>query len=694
MSTTYNAETQTIDIIGKDMDSMETDNIQEHILNGADAEDTVQKSYGSNGPTRFGSGRLHGATVSFHDITYNVVTKIDGKKTNKDILHNVSGVFSPGVNAILGPTGSGKTSLLDILAGRKDPRGLSGQVLIDGQRQPLNFKCMSGYVVQDDVVMGTLTVRENLEFSASLRLPGRIKKEERDARVQQVIHELGLNVCADSKAGTPFIRGISGGERKRTNIGMELIIQPSVLFLDEPTTGLDASTANAVILLLKRLAKNGRTIILSIHQPRYSIYKTFDMLHLLSLGDTVYHGPKDLALDYFSSIGYECEEHNNPPDFFLDVINGDSTAVTALNDSIDVLEQGISDPSIQRDSGVDKLGMQFINSSRYQDLVKKLNPILAKFRETEEPAFLMIGYATSWFRQLSRVSKRTVLNIVRNPFTSVMQMFIMLLFAAVVGVIYWQIDDSLSTGIQNRIGAFFFIIMNMVFGNLSAIELFIQERVQFLHESASGYYRVSAFFLAKVFCDLIPMRILPTTIFATVTYFMIGFQLEVDNFFIFLLNLILTAITASSLAFCLSSLVSVAQLANLFISLCYVFMMVFSGFLVNLNSIVVWLRWLSYFSIFKYSLDTLSAVELRDMIFCDTMAPTQPPTQPPTSETISLNATIAPIQVCQPGTVYLKTQDVNYTDWGIWSNQIAMACMTVILLTLTYINLRRIPKLK
>uniref|UniRef100_A0A8C2EPY4 ABC transporter domain-containing protein n=1 Tax=Cyprinus carpio TaxID=7962 RepID=A0A8C2EPY4_CYPCA len=158
----------------------------------------------------------------------------------------------PGLNAILGATGSGKSSFLDVLAARKDPAGLSGEVLIDGAPQPPNFKCLSGYVVQDDVVMGTLTVRENLRFSAALRLPKSIRQREKDEKIEKLIQELGLSKVADSRVGTQLIRGISGGERKRTSIGMELIFDPPVLFLDEPTTGLDASTANSVLMLLKR----------------------------------------------------------------------------------------------------------------------------------------------------------------------------------------------------------------------------------------------------------------------------------------------------------------------------------------------------------------------------------------------------------------------------------------------------------
>ena len=141
------------------------------------------------------------------------------------------------LSTILGPTGCGKSSLLDVLADRKDPHGLSGQVFVDGYSPPPSFKYIVGYVVQDDIISGTLTVRENLMFSANVRLSDDVPTTERQERVTQVIHDLGLEACADTKIGTEYLRGVSGGERKRTCIGMELVLSPKILFLDEPTTG-------------------------------------------------------------------------------------------------------------------------------------------------------------------------------------------------------------------------------------------------------------------------------------------------------------------------------------------------------------------------------------------------------------------------------------------------------------------------
>ncbi|XP_068127210.1 broad substrate specificity ATP-binding cassette transporter ABCG2-like isoform X1 [Hyperolius riggenbachi] len=432
----------------------------------------------SNNPKR----RLHAATLTFHNINYRVKMKsgliCKRKVVERQILSEVNGIMGPGLNAILGPTGSGKSSLLDVLAARKDPHGLSGEVLIDGKPQPPNFKCLSGYVVQDDVVMGTLTVRENLQFSAALRLPKTLRQREKDERIDQIIKELGLTKVADAKVGTVFIRGVSGGERKRTNIGMELITDPGVLFLDEPTTGLDASTANAVLLLLKRMARQGRTIIFSIHQPRYSIFRLFDSLTLLAGGKLLYHGPSAYALDYFTEMGYVCEAHNNPADFFLDVINGDSSAVALSKlEEVDLGTEEVNDGGCQ--TIVEKLAIEFCNSNYYKETMAELEKLSIGEKVKTNIFSRQITYNTSFFHQLKWVSKRTFKNLLGNPQASIAQVMVSFVLALIVGAIFFGVKAD-ENGIQNRIGALFFITTNQCFSSVSAIELFVVEKKIFM----------------------------------------------------------------------------------------------------------------------------------------------------------------------------------------------------------------------
>ncbi|XP_043086162.1 broad substrate specificity ATP-binding cassette transporter ABCG2-like [Puntigrus tetrazona] len=626
------------------------------------------------------SASRRGATVSFHDINYSVKMKSGSlckrKVDQKNILIQLnlsSGVMKPGLNAILGPTGGGKSSFLDVLAARKDPAGLSGEVLIDGAPQPPNFKCLSGYVVQDDVVMGTLTVRENLRFSAALRLPKSISQQEKDDRVQKLLNDLGLSKVADSRVGTELIRGVSGGERKRTSIGMELIFDPPVLFLDEPTTGLDASTANSVLMLLKRIANSGRTIILSIHQPRYSIYRLFDSLTLLVGGRLVYHGSAQDALDYFSQIGYTCEPHNNPADFFLDIINGESTAV-ALN-KLYANEELDEEQLISSLKGIeDRLVEQYKKSISCKQTKSELERIVQGQDYSSLPKSRTITYSTSFCHQFNWVLKRTFRNLILNPQTSFVQIGVMIFLALIVGVIFFGVKENTS-GIQNRMGALFFIITNQCFSAMSSAELFITERKQFVHEYISGYYRVSVYFLCKLLSDILTLRTIPAIIISCVAYWMIGLKATAQAFFIFLFSVILVSYTATSMTLAISADQTVVAIASIVINTILVFMMIFSGLLVNLPSVAVWLNWLKYLSIPRYGFVAVEINEFIGLNLCDMR-----------------NISGMYRQVCTTGEDFLSEQGIDFSAWGLWQNHLALGIMTIIFLIIAYLKLRFIKK--
>uniref|UniRef100_A0A8D3BX85 ABC transporter domain-containing protein n=1 Tax=Scophthalmus maximus TaxID=52904 RepID=A0A8D3BX85_SCOMX len=482
-----------------------------------------------------------GPTLTFSNLHYCVQETRFCRKTGpgKYILKDVSGIMRPGMNAIMGATGSGKTSLLDVIAGRKDPAGLrQGSVLVDGKTVTSELRLSSAYVVQDDILMGTLSVRENLLFSANLRLdPKRHSGADKHSRVDAIIQDLGLADCAKTKIGTEFIRGVSGGERKRCSIGMELITSPALLFLDEPTTGLDSNTANCIISLLHKLSRRGKTVIFSIHQPRYSIFKQFDHLTLMHKGEVVYAGAADHALGYFTDL------------------------------------------------------------------------------------------------------------------------------------------DNQITSLGHRSGAFFFLIINMVFGNLSAVELFINERAIFIHENSSGYYRTSVYFLSKIFADLIPNRIIPIFVFSAIAYYMMGLKPAFEAFLCFALTMSLVSLAGVGLAFLVSASVSSFAMANILIALPFVFMMVFGGFLVNLNSMLSWLSWLKWISIFKYGLDAAFINEMKGQLHsCKTQLP--------------------PYHTCTLRELFLKSQGIDYSVWGFWQNQVALLGIVIVSMFLAYVQLRRINRWK
>lgn len=223
---------------------------------------------------------------------------------------------------MLGPSGSGKTTLLTALAGRL-PGKISGNITYNGLPFSSSMKRKTGFVAQDDVLYPHLTVIETLTYSALLRLPKKLTREEKIEQAEMVIKELGLTRCTNNIVGGPLLRGISGGERKRVSIGQEMLVNPSLLLLDEPTSGLDSTTAQRIVATIKGLARGGRTVITTIHQPSSRLYRMFDKVVVLSDGCPIYSGQAGRVMEYFGSIGYVPGfNFMNPADFLLDLANG------------------------------------------------------------------------------------------------------------------------------------------------------------------------------------------------------------------------------------------------------------------------------------------------------------------------------------------------------------------------------------
>ena len=241
------------------------------------------------------------------------------------VVDSVSGSIEHStLTAIMGVSGCGKSSFMNVLCGRAQYGLPTGTLLVNGRPAELEqLRSRLGFVPQDDTVREALTTYENLRLSAQLRLPHGTSSARIEALTREVIEMLGLQSVRDSVVGSAEVRGISGGQRKRVNIGLELAADPLALFLDEPTSGLDASTSELVLAALRKLSRRGRTIVAVLHQPRYSMFAILDKLLLLGVGGrTLFCGPPLKVVPYLSSIGYAMRYGENPADFMLDVVSG------------------------------------------------------------------------------------------------------------------------------------------------------------------------------------------------------------------------------------------------------------------------------------------------------------------------------------------------------------------------------------
>ncbi|MBU0602949.1 MAG: FHA domain-containing protein [Gammaproteobacteria bacterium] len=220
-----------------------------------------------------------------------ITVSVDGGR--RTLLHDVSfTVFPTEFVGLMGPSGAGKTTLMMALNGYLQPQ--SGRSLINGQDLYGNFDAWRGaigYVPQDDIIHPELTVFEALYFTARLRLPPDTSRAEIEGRIDDVLAQLEISQTRDVAIGSPERKGISGGQRKRVNLAQELITQPRLLFLDEPTSGLASEDTLNVMRLLRNLADQGRSILLTIHQPSLEAYRCMDNIVYLADGQLVYYGP-------------------------------------------------------------------------------------------------------------------------------------------------------------------------------------------------------------------------------------------------------------------------------------------------------------------------------------------------------------------------------------------------------------------
>lgn len=254
-----------------------------------------------------------------------VLTTAEGKQ----ILRNVCGQARPyTLSAIMGPSGSGKTTLLNCIAGRVDTKfELEGDILVNGLRRTIEtWPKIVAYVGQQFHAYEWQTVYETLIFVATIKLPN---KDDAHEKVESLISLLGLNSSRDT-----FIKKLSGGEKVRVSLGIELLGDPPIILLDEPISGLDSFNALNILTAVKAIADMGKTVLLTIHQPSYKMLSYFDKLILMSQGSVVFQGKLDGCIQFFSECGHECPKNTTPTDFFLDVLALDTKSTQTIDESV------------------------------------------------------------------------------------------------------------------------------------------------------------------------------------------------------------------------------------------------------------------------------------------------------------------------------------------------------------------------
>lgn len=425
--------------------------------------------------------------------------------TGRKLLDDITGYVKPGtITALMGASGAGKTTLLTALSQRGVAGALSGDILVDGKPLGPGFQRGTGFVLQGDIHLASQTVREAIEFSALLRQPAEVPREEKLADAQRAIELLELEDLQDALIGVPGF-GLGVERRKRVTIAVELAAKPDLLlFLDEPTSGLDSAGAASIVRLIRRLASEGQAILCTIHQPSALLFEAFDNLLLLQPGGrTAYFGQignergrgSDRVREYFHRLGAPaCPPTTNVAEYMLEVVAQKSEKpwserwkaspeARALREEVDaIVAERASRPAIE-DS-----------------------------RSTQE-------YSATLKTQIVECTKRQFRDLWRDSAFAYGVLFSNIVTGFAAGGGFAHLGNSV-TDLQYRVFVVFLVILNFPATVNSIISKFWEMRITFtVREGPSKTYSWIAFMTAFVAVS-IPIALVASVLFFLPSFFL------------------------------------------------------------------------------------------------------------------------------------------------------------------------------
>lgn len=435
--------------------------------------------------------------------------------------------------AIMGPSGAGKTSLLNILAGRAKSRGpvtIEADVRLDNfavDPSDINVRQHIAFVAQDDSLQVTSTPRESIYFSAKLRLPRATPQHTLEKLVNRMLKELGLESCADTYVGGALLKGISGGERKRTSVGVELVVRPAMVFLDEPTSGLDSFSAIQLCQVLKKVANAGSSVLFTIHQPASEIFNAFDRLILMNKGRVMFQGLVEDVPLYFKDRNHPLPKNYNPADWIMNVAQ--ANPIEKLN------EDGFF-PKDERD-----LPAAYTETVEGKD---ELGITLTEHQLDSDHDMRRVGIPT----QLAILFMRELKNISRDTAAVGARFGLTIFLGLLIGLIFKDVGESDSSNNQNlnsHFGAMIMVLLMTMFGTAQpALLAFPEERPVFLREYSTNHYSVISYFLSRMSMEAV-ITALQVLVQLLITFFLVGFQ---SSFGIFWANAYTLAMASTAMA--------------------------------------------------------------------------------------------------------------------------------------------------
>ncbi|GBP13327.1 Protein scarlet [Eumeta japonica] len=580
------------------------------------------------------------------------------------VLHGVSGVISSGnLVAIMGSSGAGKTTLLAAIS-RRDKSAMTGQLMLNGRTAHADLIArISGFVPQQDLAVEELTVMEHMLFMARLMMDRRANAAVRTRRINQLLDELGVTSCVKTRLGA-----LSGGERKRVSLAVQLLNDPPILFCDEPTTGLDSWGANAVVSRLRRLASGGKLVVCSVHQPASGVFELFQQLILLAAGRVAFHGTIEQADQYFASLNHKCPIGFNAAEYY----------VTLLGIEID--KENESRDRIRR------ICDEFQRSNIALDIQRKVNDVKDEEFDMESgnifdqdgkpnhaPSPHYLQFTPPSLRPLRHPSVPSPSHQSIPPSSGILFLTKRQRNALFVGLIisipyHGHFEELDQRDIQNVQGLLYLTITEDIFLFIYAVFItFPSEMPILLRETASGLYSPAPYYVSKMIF-WIPRAIVAPTLFASLVFALAGLHGGFSGWLGFTFICILCANYANAYGSFLSATFDSMETAALVSVPFELIGTMFSGVYLNLASVSAAFGWLRYVSGFYYGVESISILQWDyiDRINC---------------------VSIKGMPCIKTGAEVLER--FGYAESNFWRNVICLTCMYFIAHIIAYVMVVR-----
>ncbi|KAH1067706.1 hypothetical protein J1N35_032693 [Gossypium stocksii] len=543
-------------------------------------------------------------SMSFSNINYFVEIPVELKQQGitedrLQLLVDVTGAFRPSVlTALVGVSGAGKTTLMDVLAGRKTGGVIEGSINISGYpKRQETFARISGYCEQNDIHSPCLTVLESLLFSAWLRLPSDVDLEIQRAFVEEVMELVELTPLSGALVGLPGVDGLSTEQRKRLTIAVELVANPSIVFMDEPTTGLDARSAAIVMRTVRNIVNTGRTIVCTIHQPSIDIFESFDeLLFMKRGGELIYAGPlgpnSSELIKYFEAVEgvLKIRPGYNPAAWMLEITS------TAEENRL-----GLDFADIYRRSNL---------FQRNRELVENLSKPSSNSKELNFPS----KYSQSFFEQFLTCLWKQNLSYWRNPQYTAVKFFYTIVISLMLGTICWKFGSQRESqqDLFNAMGSMYAAVLFIGITNATAVQPIVSiERFVSYRERAAGMYSGLAFAFAQVAIEF-PYVFAQSVIYCSIFYSMASFEWTALKFIWYIFFMYSTLLYFTFYGMMTTAVTPNHNVAAIIAAPFYMLWNLFSGFMIPHKRIPIWWRWYYWANPIAWSLYGLVVSQYAD----------------------------------------------------------------------------------